>query len=134
MCSLFRVQDADKLDAIGAFGVLRCAAFSGAKNRPLYVPGHVAIENITQKDYLDESNKNNSAITHFHGMYIYMYVCVCVLYFIAMRNGYQLLYIIEKLFRLKSMMRTPKGKSLAIERDRFMQTFVDQIDREFSVI
>lgn len=42
--------------------------------------------------------------------------------------------MVEKLFRLKSMMRTPKGKSLAIERDRFMQTFVDQIDREFSVI
>lgn len=67
-CSVFRVQDADKLDAIGAFGVLRCAAFSGAKNRPLYVPDQVAIENISQKDYLDESNKNNSAITHFHGM------------------------------------------------------------------
>lgn len=61
---------------------------------------------------------------------IYIYV----FYFIAMRNGYQLLYIVEKLFRLKSMMRTPKGKSLAIERDRFMQTFVDQIDREFSII
>jgi hypothetical protein len=85
---LFRVQDADKLDAIGAFGVLRCAAFSGAKNRPLYVPEHVAIENISQQDYLKESSNNNSAITHFHGMYklfifhflfyicIYVYLCI----------------------------------------------------------
>ncbi|CEP14695.1 hypothetical protein [Parasitella parasitica] len=65
---LHAVQDADKLDAIGAFGILRCAAFSGAKNRPLYVPEHVAIQNITQQDYLDESNANNSAITHFHDL------------------------------------------------------------------
>jgi len=32
------VMDADKLDAIGAFGVFRCAAFSGSKNMPLYLP------------------------------------------------------------------------------------------------
>ncbi|KAF7336786.1 Metal dependent phosphohydrolase [Mycena venus] len=32
------VQDADRLDAIGAFGIMRCAAYSAAVNRPLYVP------------------------------------------------------------------------------------------------
>ncbi|KAI8378930.1 hypothetical protein BD560DRAFT_324671 [Blakeslea trispora] len=103
---LHAVQDADKLDAIGAFGIMRCAAFSGAKNRPLYVPDHKPIENITQEQYLNNNNTNNSAITHFH----------------------------EKLFKLKSMMRTAKGKALAQERDLFMQQFVQQIEREFMSI
>ncbi|KAI7901001.1 uncharacterized protein BX663DRAFT_515971 [Cokeromyces recurvatus] len=84
---LHAVQDADKLDAIGAIGILRCAAFSGARNLPLYVP---------------ENDCISSAITHFH----------------------------EKLFNLKSLMRTSKGKELATERHRFMQQFVHQIQLE----
>ncbi|GAA5810713.1 hypothetical protein MFLAVUS_004139 [Mucor flavus] len=101
---LFAVQDADKLDAIGAFGILRCAAFSGAKNRPLYVPDHKPIDNISQQEYLDNTS-TSSAITHFH----------------------------EKLFRLKSMMRTSRGKALATERNEFMHKFVDQIENEFNL-
>lgn len=31
------VMDADKLDALGVFGVFRCAAFSGSRNIPLYL-------------------------------------------------------------------------------------------------
>jgi HD superfamily phosphodiesterase len=29
------------------------------------------------------------------------------------------------------MMRTTRGKALAIERDQFMQLFVDQVENEF---
>ncbi|KAJ7745783.1 hypothetical protein B0H16DRAFT_974290 [Mycena metata] len=47
------VQDADRLDAIGAFGILRCAAYSAAVNRPLYIPS-------------EDPRVNESAIQHFH--------------------------------------------------------------------
>lgn len=32
------VQDADRLDAIGAFGIMRCAAYNAVISSPLYVP------------------------------------------------------------------------------------------------
>ncbi|KAJ6623997.1 hypothetical protein B0H10DRAFT_2008146 [Mycena sp. CBHHK59/15] len=47
------VQDADRLDAIGAFGIMRCAAYSAAVKRPLYVPA-------------GEHASEESAIQHFH--------------------------------------------------------------------
>ncbi|KAJ6532011.1 hypothetical protein B0H19DRAFT_1189573 [Mycena capillaripes] len=47
------VQDADRLDAIGAFGILRCAAYSAAVNRPLYIPS-------------GDPRVQESAIQHFH--------------------------------------------------------------------
>lgn len=37
----------------------------------------------------------------------------------------------EKLFLLKSMMRTPTGKELAEKRDQFMRQFVHQIQEEY---
>ncbi|KZV88341.1 hypothetical protein EXIGLDRAFT_741174 [Exidia glandulosa HHB12029] len=47
------VQDADRLDAIGAIGVLRCAAYSSRIDRPLYVPPVLG-------------DAEDSAIGHFH--------------------------------------------------------------------
>ncbi|KAI0360016.1 hypothetical protein OH77DRAFT_1419401 [Trametes cingulata] len=47
------VQDADRLDAIGAFGILRCAAYSAATNHPLHTPE-------------DDPAHGESAIQHFY--------------------------------------------------------------------
>ncbi|SCV73843.1 BQ2448_6273 [Microbotryum intermedium] len=49
------VQDADKLDAIGAFGIMRCSAYSAMTNRPLYVPPKA-----------DDPEAKGCAIQHFH--------------------------------------------------------------------
>ena len=57
------VQDADRLDAIGAIGVARTFAYGGHKNRPMYDP------NIKPMEFssLDEvKNAENHTINHFY--------------------------------------------------------------------
>ena len=57
------VQDADRLDAIGAVGVARAFAFAGAKGNPIYDPD--IPPNVDQSE--DEYKKtDHSAINHFY--------------------------------------------------------------------
>jgi len=57
------VQDADRLDAIGAIGIARCFNYGGFKNRVLYNPKILPNLSMTKEDY-----KNSSAptINHFY--------------------------------------------------------------------
>ncbi|KAJ1896344.1 hypothetical protein LPJ66_004044 [Kickxella alabastrina] len=99
------VQDADRLDAIGAFGVLRCAAFSGARNRTLHTPKDRFIENITYEQYVQATdNSAATAISHFH----------------------------EKLLQLAAKMKTDQGRQEAQRRHDFMLQFIRQVDCEFA--
>ena len=57
------VQDADRLDAIGAIGIARTFAYGGSKHRPIYDP------NISPIDFtsLEEvKNTENHTINHFY--------------------------------------------------------------------
>lgn len=57
------VQDADRLDAIGAIGVARCFNYGGFKNRPLYDPEIVPVMNMSKDDY---KASVSPTINHFY--------------------------------------------------------------------
>lgn len=93
------VQDADRLDALGAVGIARTFAFGGAKGRSLYDDAEEARMDMSEEDY---RAKSTASVTHFY----------------------------EKLFLLKDLMKTAKGKALAEGRHQFMVTFIDQLKSE----
>lgn len=59
----FIVQDADRLDAIGAIGIGRAFAYGGYKNRPMYDPETSNQMHATFEEY---KNSNSATINHFY--------------------------------------------------------------------
>ena len=57
------VQDADRLDAIGAIGIARCFNYGGFKDRPLYNPEIPPNQNMTKAEY---KASNSPTINHFY--------------------------------------------------------------------
>jgi uncharacterized protein len=82
---LWVVQDADRLDAIGAIGIARAFNYGGFRNNPIYIPA-------------EESINTNSTIGHFY----------------------------DKLLKLKEMMNTPTGRTIAEGRHKILEKFLEQ--------
>lgn len=97
------VRDSDRLDAIGAIGVARCFAFSGAKYRPFYIEDVEPIKDMTAEQYNKQTLLNKStAINHFY----------------------------EKLLLIKEKIQTSTGLKMAEQRHEFMELFLKQFELE----
>lgn len=57
------IQDADRLDAIGAIGIARCFNYGGFKNREIYNPEIEPNLNLSKAAY---KNSNSPTINHFY--------------------------------------------------------------------
>ena len=101
------VQDADRLDAIGAVGIARCFTFGAARARPLY--GSADLDAAACAMSLER------ALTPAE----------C-----ASRNATTLGHFWAKLLRLQTMMKTTTGARLARERHAFMESFLSQFVAE----
>lgn len=57
------VQDADRLDAMGAIGIARAFHFGGSRNRPFFSPDQLPTKHATFEAY---STDKSHTINHFH--------------------------------------------------------------------
>jgi uncharacterized protein len=97
------VQDADRLDALGAIGIARAFAYGEYKKRPIYDP-KILPQNFNKPgDFAKYKNYNGTTINHFY----------------------------EKILWLRDLMNTRTGYKLAGVREKFVKDYLKQFYKEW---
>lgn len=96
------VQDADRLDSIGAIGIARAFAYGATHQTKMYDPKLRPRTNLSRAEYRDV--KESTTINHFY----------------------------EKLFLVADEMNTRTAQSIAYERKVYMKRFVEEFKDEWN--
>lgn len=95
------LQDADKLDALGAVGIMRCFSHGTTKKRLEYNPEDPVCRKRLKNKSLEFEDKKYS-IDHFY----------------------------RKLFKLRGRMFTKTAKRIAAKREKIMKQFLNELGKE----
>lgn len=100
------VQDADRLDALGALGIARVFEYGGRKGRVMHNPTKKIKKFLSEKEYV-KTTASSSATTleHFY----------------------------QKILLLKDRMNTKTGRRIAENRHKFLKLYLNEFHKEWKM-